>query len=308
MAALENIYLCGLGALGAMYAERLLPLPGVNLRIIAAPERIRRYQAQGVQVNGVELPLSYLTPGDPAPPADLLLISVKWHDLPQAIETVRPFLGPRTLILSLLNGIESEAVLGQAFGPEKLLYSFVVETDAAREGQDIRYGKLGTIVFGAARNPVVSEKAAAVQDVLTRAGIPHRIPEDMLRELWWKFMLNTGVNQISAVLGADYAAFQTLEDVRDLVRMTCREVVRIAEKSGIALGEADIEAIFPILGRLSPEKKTSMLQDVEARRKTEVEIFSGTVIMHGQRLGVPTPVNEMLFKMIRALEQGYAPR
>jgi 2-dehydropantoate 2-reductase len=303
MPDLKNIYLCGLGALGGMYAERLHAAPGVNLRILASPERIHRYQHEGVRVNGAPLALAFLAPQTPAPKADLLLISVKWHDLENAIEAVRPFVGADTIILSLLNGIESEAVLGRAFGMEKLLYSFVVETDAVREGQNIRYSRLGTVVFGQARNATLAPAVLAVRELLTRAEIPQRTPEDMLRALWWKFMLNVGVNQISAILRVSYAAFQTCEDARALVRQTCLEVVRIAEKSNIALSEADIDAIFPILARLSPEKKTSMLQDVEAGRKTEVEIFGGTVTALGKRLDVPTPMNETLVRMIRVIEQ-----
>ncbi len=299
---IERVYVCGLGALGGMFAQSLGRVPQIDLRVVAAGERAERYRRQGVTVNGSPLAVSVLSPDQPAAPADLLLIGVKWHQLPEAIGAVRPFVGPETVILSLLNGIASEGVIAQAVGADKVLYSFVVETDAVRQGDDIRYGRLGTIVFGEAQNPVPSARVAAVAGLLGRAGIPHRVPADMLRELWWKFMLNVGVNQVSAVLRVGYGAFQTLPEARELVRMACREVVAIADRSGIALAEDDIDSIFPILGRLSPERKTSMLQDMEAGRKTEVEIFGGTVVAEGRRLGVATPVNAVLLNMIRTLE------
>jgi 2-dehydropantoate 2-reductase len=87
--------------------------------------------------------------------------------------------------------------------------------------------------------------------------------------------------------------------------MTCREVVRVAEQAGIALADRDIDSCLAIIDRLSPDKKTSMLQDIEAHRKTEVEIFGGSVMALGRRYGVPTPVNEMLFKLISTIEQTY---
>ena len=304
MKPLQHVYLCGLGALGGMYASRFYASPVGDVKVIADTERIRRYQEEGVAVNGYRLPLSFLSPGDPAPFADLIVIGVKWHQLHQAITEVRPFVGDHTIILSLLNGVESEDVISQELGVTPL-YSFVVETDAGRQGQSVEYRTLGTIVFGEKQNVTISPRVAAVRELFERCGIPYRIPENMLRELWWKFMLNVGMNPTSAVMRAPYGTFQESAEARRCVRMACREVLQIAEKIGIALGEQDVEAIFPIIDRLAPEKKTSMLQDIEAQRKTEIEIFAGAVVEQGRRYGVSTPVNDLLFNMIRGIEQNY---
>ncbi len=305
MKPLQNIYLCGLGALGGMYASRFHAAAVANVKVIADPERMRRYQDRGITVNGTRLPLAFLAPGDAAPFADLIVIGVKWHQLQQAIAEVRPFVGEQTIILSLLNGVDSEDVISRELGIAQPLYSFVVETDAGRKGDDIEYRTLGTIVFGEKRNTTISPRVAAVRELFERTGIPYRIPDDMLRELWWKFMLNVGMNPTSAVMRAPYGAFQKSAEARQCVRMACREVIQIAEKIGIALSEQDIDAIFPIIDRLAPEKKTSMLQDVEAQRKTEIEIFAGAVVEQGRRHGIATPVNDLLFNMIRGIEQNY---
>lgn len=304
MNSLQRIHFCGLGALGGMYAARLAAVPGLDLSVIADTARVRRYEDDGIVVNGNRLSLSFLSPGDTAPPADLVIVGVKWHQLPEAIGLLRPFVGPDTVVLSLLNGIESENVIARELGVRPL-YSFVVETDAGRKGLCIEYRTLGTIVFGEARNDEVSARVAAVRDLLERAGIPYRIPVDMLRDLWWKFMLNVGVNPTSAIMKAPYGVFQTSETARECVRMACREVLAVAGPEGVALTEADIEAFFPIFNRLSPEKKTSMLQDVEAGRKTEIEIFAGTVVALGRRHDIPTPVNTMLLNMITTIENNY---
>jgi 2-dehydropantoate 2-reductase len=81
-----------------------------------------------------------------------------------------------------------------------------------------------------------------------------------------------------------------------------REVVRVARKAGVDLSDADIGVFDPVLARLNPQGKTSMLQDVEAGRKTEVEMFAGRVIELGRRYDVPTPVNQRLFDQIRKIE------
>ena len=124
----------------------------------------------------------------------------------------------------------------------------------------------------------------------------------MLRILWWKYMINVGINQASAVLRAPYGIFQTSKEARELMAAAMREVIALAEKLHIALSEQDMADFDPFLMRLSPQGKTSMLQDVEAGRKTEVEMLAGKVMEMGRRLGVPTPVNRMLYDQIRKIE------
>lgn len=301
---MHHLYFCGLGALGGMYAAQLAGLPGVNVRVIADAPRIAR--APAITVNARPFAPAWLAPDTPAPPADLLIVAVKWHQLEEAIAEMRPFVGPRTVIVSLLNGIASEEVLGRAFGAGHLLYAMVIETDAMKRGSDIRFSKLGTIVFGERLNDPPSPRVVAVRALFERAAIPCRVPRDMLRELWWKFMLNVGINQISAVLHTTYGSFSRLPEARELMRLACREVALLAEREGIALTEADIEDFFPIFARLAPDGKPSMLQDVEAHRKTEVEMFAGTVVELGRRHGVPTPVNATLLAMIHVIEQSWA--
>lgn len=292
-----DILLCGLGAVGAMVAQCLAPL---GLRVVADAPRIARYRAEGVTVNGRRLEATYVTAADAAP-VDLILVAVKRAQLEAAIAELRPFVGPRTVILSLLNGVDSEAVIGAALGPDHVLPAFVVETDAVRDGSDVRYTRVGTIVFGEARGPTETPRVAALRSLFDAAGIPCRIPPDITRELWWKFMLNVGVNQLSALLRVGYGAFAE-PGLQDLVRAACGEVIAVARAEGVALGEADIDAIFPILARLAPGQRTSMLQDVEAGRVTENAMLGGMVVELGRRHGLPTPVNAMLARLIGVLD------
>lgn len=303
MKSIQKVYLSGLGAIGSSYAELINKMDPDGIKIIADSERIQRYSQNGTFVNGKSVSYQYIQPGEIAPPADLIMIAVKQHQLQQAIEDIKDYVGDDTIILSLLNGITSEEIIGRELGMEKLLYSFVVSTDAVRESTHVYYSQIGTIVFGEKVNKSHSAKVTAVKDLFDRAGIPYRIPENMIYDLWWKFCMNVGINQVSAIMRAPYGVFQQISDAREVMRMACREVVRLSEKAAIGLTEDVIEQYFRIINTLSPEGKTSMLQDVEAGRKTEVEIFAGTVIELGCKYGLPTPVNDMLYRMIRIIEQ-----
>lgn len=303
MRRLERVVICGAGAVGSAYAERLHALAPEDLSIVAGGERQARLRREGLTVNGRRFGVRCVAPGEPGPPADLLLVAVKHHHLAEAIADVRARVGDGTIVLPLLNGITSEAALARAFGAEKVLHAFVVGNDVVREGTHTRYANLGRLVFGASSNDAKDPRVLAVRALLDRAGIPAVVPADIHREQWWKFMLNVGVNQVSAILRAPYRAFGAVPEVRELTRAAALEVVALSAREGIALGPEDVDRIFPILATLAPDGKTSMLQDVEAGRKTEVEIFAGAVVELGRRHGIPTPVNALLGAMIVALER-----
>jgi 2-dehydropantoate 2-reductase len=210
--------------------------------------------------------------------------------------------GDETTIISVMNGIDSEERIGSIYGMEKVLYAVNVGIDALREGNRVNYRNQGRLLFGEAGNPVWTERVRRMKEFFDRAGIASEVPEDMIRTLWWKFMINVGINQASAVLGGSYDVFQTSRRARELMASAMQEVIRLAAEAGVHLTTGDVEKWYTVLDSLNPSGKTSMLQDVEAGRKTEVEMFAGKVIALGRRYDVPTPVNERLFEEIRRLE------
>jgi 2-dehydropantoate 2-reductase len=299
---INSVYILGLGAMGAMYASKLLEMQQVTVKIIADLARIERYKSEGVIVNGKSLSFDYITPDDDLPPADLIIIAVKSTQLQQGIRDIKPFVGKGTVIISLLNGISSEELIGEQVGTEHVLYAFGLGMDAMREGTTINYTNMGRIVFGEKENQTLSARVLALKDLFDRAQIPYRIPENMLHAMWFKFMLNVGVNQVSAILRASYGVLRENAEARELMISAAREVVVLSQKCGINLTEKHITEFLTIIDGLDPKGKTSMFQDIEAGRQTEVDIFAGTVIKLGKELGVETPVNEIFYRIIRAME------
>ncbi|MDR1884857.1 MAG: ketopantoate reductase family protein [Synergistaceae bacterium] len=305
---IENVALIGLGAIGCAYLGKIAEtVPMERIRVIASGERAERYRKNGVAVNGRRFMFPILDPGESVPPADLLIFAVKYSQLEQAIRDAKRQVGPDTVVLSLLNGVTSERVIGEAYGADRVLYSLAMGTDPVRNGDSTTYSTLGFIPFGEPRNipGAYSLEVERVEEFLGRVGIGYEIPEDMTRVLWKKFMMNVGVNQVTAVLRCGYGAVQESASVQRLVRAAMMEVVAVAERENVNLPAEDIEDGMRILRTLSPRGKTSTLQDVEARRPTEVDIFGGAVVELGRKHGVPVPVNEMLFGIIKATEEAY---
>ncbi|MCG8479576.1 MAG: 2-dehydropantoate 2-reductase [Spirochaetales bacterium] len=296
----------GAGALGAMYAERF-HAAGLPVALLAEGERAHRLRREGVSVNGAELRLPVVGSDTPSP--GLLIVALKHGHLEAALPTIRRVAGPQTTIFSVMNGIDSETHIARAIGEPvdggRVLHCMVAGMDAVRDGHEVRYTRIGTVFIGdrIPREGAPSPHLAAAQSDLHRAGIPWKTPHDIEHAIWNKFMLNVGINQWSAVLGAPYRVFHNRESARSLMRSAMREVLMIARRRNVALSEDDLEGWFDIVATLGPDNKTSMLQDVEAGRKTEVEMFAGRVVEMGRELDIATPVNETLLDALRAIEE-----
>ncbi len=298
----KTISIIGAGAMGASYMSLFYELDKDCVSIVAKDERYKRLKEEGLIINETQYFPKLIRPDDKTRPSDLIVVAVKHHNLPEAIKDISNIVGENTLILSVMNGIESEEQIAAVYGKDKVLYTIVVGISAVKEGNRITFSPMGKFFFGEEKNKHISDAVKAVQSLFDKVGIVYETPEDMIRTLWWKFMINVGINQVSAVLGATYAVFQKSKDASELMEAAMREVISIARAAGIHLYDKDIDEWYAFLSRQSPEGKTSMLQDFEAKRKTEVEMFAGKVIELGEKYKIPTPVNDMLLKFINAIE------
>lgn len=305
MKKINRIALIGLGAMGVFFAPRLYQTYGENFYIIADGERKKRLETQGVTVNGVNYKFPIVTPKEQGKPADLILIGVKGYGLTQGIEDIRNQVGESTLIISLLNGVDSEEQLIRTFGEEHVLYAFMRMSIVMKDGKADFDPYWGKIHFGEKKNKTLSDRVLAVKDVFDRADIPYQINEDMLKGIWFKYMCNIGENMTCALLGIPFGFFRTSDCANWIRDNAMREVAAIAQKKGIDIGEREIAEQDKTVMTIPPENKPSTLQDLEAKKLTEVEMFAGNVVKMGKELGVPTPINEMFYHGIRVLEEKF---
>ena len=298
------ISVIGLGAVGASYAARIADAhPEIELRVVADGPRAARLQRHGIVVNSELYRFPVVDPGLQVTPADLVLVAVKCHHLAEAIDQLAGQVGPDTIILSLLNGITSEEALSAAYPEAYVPLAVVVGIDAVRDVDGVRYSTLGWVEFGDPTPGERSPGSVRLEALLAAAGIPYVLQADMRRALWWKFLVNVGVNQVSALLEAPYALVQVAGPARDLMIAAQREVVAVAQASGVDLTEDDIARFLDVLNTLGPENFTSMAQDALAHRRTEVDQFAGIVVELGERYGVSTPVNAVLLLAFLAKHQ-----
>ena len=302
MQHIKNIAILGAGAMGSFFASRFSDVPEFTTSLVAGGERGRRLSRDGLVVNGKACSVAVSDPDQVHEPADLIIVALKHHHLPQAIGDLKNLVGENTTIISIMNGLDSEPYIGSVYGMDKVLYAVSVGIDALRDGNRVSYSKPGTHFFGEAVNETPGERVRRVQKAFDQAGIAYETPEDMIRIMWWKFMVNVGMNQASAVMGATYGVFQVSPDARAVMESLMREVIALARPAGVNLAEKDLDEWDKVLRTLSPDGKTSMLQDMEAGRKTEVEVFGGKVVSLSKRYNIPAPVNETFLRIIQVME------
>lgn len=302
---INSIAIVGAGAMGAAYASMFIDVGCFQPYFLASGKRYQLLSTQKLQVNGKSYAVPVKQPEDVKTAADLVIVALKHHHLPEALPLIKSVVGKETVVLSVMNGLESEQIIGAYCGVARLVLAIAVGIDAVREKECFSYAQPGKIIFGAAPQED-DDRITRLSNALTRAAIPCEVSADILRTMWWKFMINVGINQASAVLRAPYGVFQKSADAQDLMLQLMQEVIDIAEKIHIDLSRKDLDEWLAILSSLAPTGKTSMLQDIEAGRKTEVEIFAGKVVSLGKEYRVPTPANTIILQILKAMEHANA--
>jgi len=303
---IKKVSIIGLGALGILFGHHLTKrMPQGDLRIIADQGRIRRYQSDFVYCNGERCEFNYSTPEDLGEPADLIIFAVKYSGLKEAIQAVKNQVAEHTIILSALNGITSETIIGQTYGMDKILYCIAQGMDAVKVGNRLTYDHMGMLVYGERDPGLISQRVKMVAQFFESMAVPFEAVTDMNKRIWGKFMLNVGVNQTVAVYESNYGEIQKMGAARDTMIAAMREVIVLSEREGINLTETDLMYWLNVLDQLSPEGKPSMRQDMEAKRFSEVELFSGAVLELGKKYSVSTPINQELYRRIKEIEARY---
>lgn len=296
-----NITIVGAGAIGMVYASSFYNR-GMNPRIAVDPSRRKRYLEDGLFLNSIRYDFDLYTPTESDIKADLIIIAVKSYNLNEAIELIRPVVGPNTQILPLLNGITSEKICAAEFGWHRVLYGYFIGHTATRHGNQTHQDGLYRTYFGEASNDAISDRVASVQKIFDQAEIPYKTPIDMTSSLWQKYIINIGMNQATAILQRTYGYLQENDKAHKYMISLMSEAASIACAMGITESDRMVEKAISLLDTLDAGDGSSMYQDVMSGRVTEVGIFAETICSLGALYGIETPYNFNAGIILRALE------
>ena len=302
MRDIKNVLICGIGAVGSIYADKIQNYAPESLRVLVDEERYKRYIKNPIVFNGRELNFNYILPDDKSFKADLIIIATKYDGLHDVINNIENFVYDDTVILSLLNGVTSEKIVAETYGRDKLLYSYFIGHSAVRTGRLVIHDDVNTIVYGS-ENSDDFENVQRVKKYFDNAGINYSIPDDIIHSLWLKYMLNVAANQATAILRLTFGEMLANDKCMEFAINLMKEVQAVAKAEGVRNTDIMIEETIENLHKMIPEGKTSMLQDVEAGRKTEVDMFAGTVVRMGKKYGIATPYNKTIKELIEIIHR-----
>ena len=298
---IKKVAVLGAGAVGSYVIWGLSSRNDIELGVIAEGERAERLKQNGCTINGKIYHPEVWNPGE-TDAVDLLIVALKYGSLSAALESIQKATTENTVIMSLMNGVDSEEIIAEKVGVKHLLPA-VIKVASHKEEDGYHFDPETTIgiILGELQPPFESERIKAINHLFANTGIHWRVTEFIQEEIWGKFRLNVCNNLPQAILGAGVGCYHDSEHMSFIRKALRGEVESIAEAKGIDLSKIDDSS-----GRGSAVKASarySTLQDIDAGRHTEIDMFSGALVRMGKELGIPTPYNEYTYHMIKALEE-----
>ena len=298
---IKKVAVLGAGAVGSYVIWGLSSRNDIELGVITEGERAERLKQNGCTINGKIYHPEVWNPRE-TDAVDLLIVALKYGSLSAALESIQKATSENTIIMSLMNGVDSEEIIAEKVGVEHLLPA-VIKVASHKEEDGYHFDPETTIgiIFGELTAPYDSDRIRAIEELFKDTGIHFRATEYAREEMWSKFRLNVCNNLPQAILGAGVGCYRDSVHMKAISDGLKGELEAIAHAKGIDLSKTEASS-----GRGSavpPSARYSTLQDLDAGRHTEIDMFSGALIRMGKELGIPTPYNEYTYHMIKALEE-----
>ncbi len=299
-----KIAVVGAGAMGSIFGARFHQAGHETVLVDVVQPLVDTINAEGVTVVRGDDETVTRVPAttDPAAvgPVDIVVFFTKCYHTSSAAESARPLVGPDTAVASLQNGWGNGDVLAAAYPPGQVVLGVTYNSGLLQgPGRVLHPAEQPTLVGSFSDG---GDGAARLAEALESAGLAATVASPVRPEIWKKLILNAASLPASALTGMTAGARGTSQDMLDLVSETTREAVAVAQALGydIDFGER-IGTILGLVEKAGPTK-ASMLQDVEAGRRTEIDVINGAVVRAAEEVGVPVPINRTLMQLIKGWE------
>lgn len=306
-----RIAVVGPGALGCLFGG-LLSLAGHDVRMLSRrPEQAGHIAGEGLVIEreGVKRRAAVRADTDPVRlgPVDLAIVLVKATDTAAAAPTLPALLADNGVALSLQNGLGNVEALTAVLGTERVLGGVTSQGATLLGPGHVRRAGFGPTALAEAAGGH-SERARSIAALLDAAGVETRAAEATAPLVWGKLIANAAINPLGALLRCQNGVLVERPSSTPLFDGLAAEAGAVARALGVELPYADPVEHARSVARVTYANRNSMLQDVEAGRRTEVDAINGAIARLGAEVGVPTPLNATMAALIHALEDGYGAR
>ncbi len=304
-----NVMMVGAGSVGGFFGARLVK-GGVDCSFLLRPKTLAAVRKKGLTVHGVDQSFTVYprASSDPRelPAADLIILSVKRYDVDEAVRQLRPVITARTALLTLQNGVDTEARVQELLPGVRVVGGVAYIYAKIAEPGVIEHYKRGALAIGEWDRASAGAREApgpqAAKDLFEKAGIACQIVEDIRRTKWEKMCWNVVFNPLTVLINDRVSKALAHPELHGLIERIVDETVAVARGDGVELASDMADQVI----RWSQEIRdihTSMFDDWKAGRRTEVEHLNGYLVQRGKVLGVPTPVNEAVFALIKTITE-----
>jgi 2-dehydropantoate 2-reductase len=302
--AAVKIAVVGAGAMGSVYAGLLGSAGNEVWAVDVWREHVDAIREHGLRVEGASgdrvVPLHATTDPADVGVADLVVIATKAMDVEAAAEAARPFVGSETLVLSIQNGLGGPDAAAGVLGEERVAVGVAGGFGASIVGPGhVHHHGLELVRLGERRGPV-SARIEAVAKVWRDAGFNVRTFDDVSRLVWEKLVCNVAFSGTCTVLGWTIGEVISNRDAWSVAAGCAAEAHAVARASGVAFDFDDPVAYVRDFGLKIPGAKPSMLLDLEAGRRLEVDFINGAIPRVGREVGVAAPANQTVTSLVRA--------
>ncbi|MGH7659808.1 MAG: ketopantoate reductase family protein [Vulcanimicrobiaceae bacterium] len=298
----KRIAVVGAGSVGS-YFGGMLARAGVPVTLIGRQAHVDAIQRDGLFLDGVRIKEHIKVAASvhlaSAHDADVVLFCVKTLDTEHAAKAMAPHLSPNALVLSLQNGVDNVERIRSATGIDAVSTVVYVGASIPQPGT-VKHAGAGHLVVGDRPRRAEIETVAAMFE---RAEVPARISDHIEVELWTKFHLNVAANAISALTGANYGRIAADARCWAVMEMLTTEVIAVAAKHGVHLEEKKLIDGIIMISKAIPDATSSTAQDIAKGRPTEMDSLNGYVVKLANDAGIPVPVNQTLYALVKLLEE-----
>ncbi len=307
-----KILILGAGAMGSLFGARLSGTSASVTLYSTNREHMEAIGRNGLQIEELDgttrtFPLTTCSEIDRLPrDPDLVLVVVKTYATDAAVESVKGLCSPSTIFLTLQNGIGNWERIAEITGKDAVLAGSTAQGATLLGPGRIRHGGNGPTYIGEPGGPP-SERVHRIVALLREAGLVADPSDNVERLIWEKLIINVGINAITGLTGIRNGAIAEMLEASELCTSAVEEAIIIAGAKGFPIGMEMIERVISVAGATG-RNRSSMGQDVDKKKKTEIDSINGAIVRYGKQLGIPTPVNYTLTSLIRILEFGYSGR
>ena len=303
-----RICIVGCGAVGSLFAANLAGLDDVDVWAYDLAEaHVRAINDRGLRLSGAGAVVGHLRATSDAgelPACDFGIVATKAMHTEAALDaTAHAFRDGA--VCTVQNGVGNEEVIAQRV--ERVIRGTTFPAGRIVEPGHVRWDVKGDTTIGPFEpQPASQDEIERLADVCTRAGMPTKALLDARGAQWRKVIFNASTNPVGALTGLTHGRVCEWEPLRRFVSGLVDEGKAVAAAQGIEL-DADPEELIDYAARpeIAYDHKASMLQDVEARRATEIDYLNGGIVRFGREHGVPTPLNETIWTLVKGVERSW---